>query len=133
MGIRREHYGCQFFGRMDFMPPVFQASEKRPMETTLHIAKPISQMKLAPGSVATIPNVSWQEFESILQELGEKRSARIAYSHSTLQIMVPEHELPTDLISDIVKTLLRSIGKRYQRSLKRRSCLSLESAAFPSR
>ena len=82
------------------------------------ILKPVSQIELAPGSVVTIPNISWLEFESILEELGEKRSARIAYSKETLQIMVPlpEHERPKDLISDIVKILLKSAGRRYQPS-----------------
>ncbi len=86
------------------------------MSATLGIAKPISQIQLSPGSVMTIPHVSWQEFESILLELGEHRSARIAYSQGTLEIMVPlpEHELPRDLISDIVKLLLKRSGKRYQ-------------------
>lgn len=80
------------------------------------IVKPVSQIRLSPGSLVTIPNVSWQEFESILQELGEKRSARVAYSKNTLQLMVPlpEHERPKDLISDIVKTLLKMTGKRYE-------------------
>ncbi len=80
------------------------------------VVKPISQMQLAPGSVATIPNVSWQEFEAILEELGEKRSSRIAYSKGTLEIMVPlpEHKVLKDRISDIVKTLLRASGRRYQ-------------------
>lgn len=86
------------------------------MTTALPVVKPISQMRLAPGSVVTIPNVSWQEFESILQELGEKRAARVAYSRETLEIMVPlpEHEKPKDLISDIIKTLLRVRGRRYE-------------------
>ncbi|MCC3408938.1 MAG: Uma2 family endonuclease [Microcoleus sp. PH2017_10_PVI_O_A] len=80
------------------------------------ILKPVSQIELAPGSVVTIPHISWLEFESILEELGEKRSARVAYSKETLQIMVPlpEHERPKDLISDIVKILLKSAGRRYQ-------------------
>ncbi|PSB22350.1 hypothetical protein C7B76_04360 [filamentous cyanobacterium CCP2] len=86
------------------------------MATQTLITKPVSQMRFAPGSFVTIPDVSWQEFEKILQELGEKRSARIAYSNSTLEIVVPlpEHELPRDLISDIVKLLLKATGKRYQ-------------------
>lgn len=86
------------------------------MTTVTLILKPVSQIELEPGSVVTIPNVSWLEFESILQELGEKRSARIAYSKGTLQIMVPlpEHEIPTDLISDIIKILLKATGRRYE-------------------
>ena len=64
------------------------------MITITPILKPVSQIQISPGSLVTIPNVSWAEFESILAELGEKRSARIAYSKCTLEIMVPlpEHE-----------------------------------------
>lgn len=86
------------------------------MTAAIPIVKPVSQMRLAPGSVVTIPNVSWQEFECILQELGEHRSARIAYSQETLEIVVPlpEHEKPKDLISDIVKILLKANSRRYE-------------------
>jgi Uma2 family endonuclease len=84
--------------------------------TTLPIAKPISHMQLAPGSTVTIPDVNWQEFEAILEELGEKRSTRIAYSNHTLEIMVPlpEHEKPTELFSTIVIILLRRTGRRFE-------------------
>ena len=80
------------------------------------VLKPVSQITLSPGSVVTIPNITWLEFESILQELGEKRRTRIAYSNSTLEIMVPllDREIPKDLISDIVKNLLKSAGRRYE-------------------
>ncbi len=80
------------------------------------VLKPVSQIELTPGSVVTIPNVSWLEFESVLQELGEKRRTRIAYSNSTLEIMLPllDREIPKDLISDIVKNLLKSAGRRYE-------------------
>jgi Uma2 family endonuclease len=86
------------------------------MTTIAPVTKPISQINLAPGSVATFDNVSWQEFELILQELGAKRRSRIAYSHDTLEIMVPlpEHEIPRDLISDIVKILLKATKQRFQ-------------------
>ncbi|MBD2246493.1 Uma2 family endonuclease [Nostoc sp. FACHB-888] len=80
------------------------------------IVKPVSQMRLTPGSTVNIQDISWEEFESILQELGEKRSLRVAYSKSTLEIMVPlpEHEKSKDLISDIVKILLKIAGKSYE-------------------
>jgi Uma2 family endonuclease len=86
------------------------------MTATISFIKPVSQITLTPGSTATIPNISWQEFELILQELGEERSARFVYSKGTLEVMVPllEHERPKELISDIVKTLLRATGRRYE-------------------
>jgi Uma2 family endonuclease len=83
-------------------------------ETT--VIKPISQLQLAPGSVVTIPNVTWAEFETILTELGDRRTTRIAYSHNTLEIMVPlpEREIPRDLISDVIKALFKATKIRYQ-------------------
>jgi len=80
------------------------------------VLKPVSQITLSPGSVVTIPNITWLELESILEELGEKRRTRIAYSNSTLEIMVPllDREIPKDLISDLVKNLLKSAGRRYE-------------------
>lgn len=84
--------------------------------TTVPVTKPISRMKLEPGSMVTIPEVSWQEFEAILQEMGEKRSSRISYSNHTLEIMVPlpEHEKPKEIISDLVKLLLKRSRRRYE-------------------
>ncbi|MGL5804780.1 MAG: Uma2 family endonuclease [Xenococcaceae cyanobacterium] len=86
------------------------------MSITIPVVKPVSQIKLTPGSTISIPDINWQEFESILDELGEKRSARIVYSHSILEIMVPlpEHEVDRDLVSDLVKSLLKATGRRYQ-------------------
>ena len=86
------------------------------MSATIPFVKPVSQIRLAPGSSVTIPDISWQEFEWILQELGENRSARVAYSQGTLEIMVPlpEHEKPKELIADLVKTLLRASGRKYE-------------------
>ncbi len=36
------------------------------MTTTISFVKPVSQIRLAPGSIVSIPNVSWQEFEAII-------------------------------------------------------------------
>lgn len=80
------------------------------------VTKPISQLQLAPGSLLTIPNVSWDEFETILTELGNHRAVRVTYFAQTLELMVPlpEHEKPKEIIGDIVKTLLKASGRRYE-------------------
>ncbi|WP_297083508.1 Uma2 family endonuclease [Thermoleptolyngbya sp. C42_A2020_037] len=80
------------------------------------VVKPISQLELAPGSMATLRNVTWQEFESILEELGEQRAARVAYSGGNLEIMVPlpEHERAKIVIADLVKTILRSQRRNWE-------------------
>ena len=83
------------------------------------IARPVSQIELAPGSVVTMRDVTWQEFEAILNEFDESRSTRIAYSQGTLEIMapLPKHERAIVIIVDLVKTLLR-IQRRPWESLR---------------
>lgn len=57
--------------------------------------------------MATLRNATWQEFESILEELGEQRTARVAYSGGNLEILVPlpEHERTKIVSADLVKTI----------------------------
>ncbi|QHU99006.1 Uma2 family endonuclease [Synechocystis sp. CACIAM 05] len=73
---------------------------------TLTVAIP--RIEIAPGSHLTIPNVSWVDFISLLEELGEKRHSRLAYYQGRLEIMAPLalHEKPNRLITDIVKAIL---------------------------
>ena len=80
------------------------------------VLTPIHQIRLKPGSSITIPNLSWLEFENILEELGQKRNLRLAYSQKCLEIMSPspEHERAKILISDLVKIILRVKGKSWE-------------------
>ena len=56
-------------------------------------------------------DVNWEEFEAILDELGEHRASRIAYSQGTLEIRMPlpEHEFNKEIIGDMVKILLEEL------------------------
>ena len=69
------------------------------------------QLIVYPGQRIQLQDVDWNEFEAILDELGEKRSSRIAYSDGILEIRMPlpEHEVDSELISDIVKILLEEL------------------------
>lgn len=75
----------------------------------------LTQLKIQPGQQILLDRVSWQQFESILAELGERRAARISYSNGLLEIMVPlpEHEKAKEIIGDIVKILLTDRGIDY--------------------
>ncbi|PAX58302.1 Uma2 family endonuclease [Brunnivagina elsteri] len=70
----------------------------------------LRQLRIQPGQQLLLEDVSWQQFENILAELGEHRAARISYSHGFLEIMVPlpEHEKAKEIIGDLVKILLES-------------------------
>ena len=54
-----------------------------------------------------LENISWTDFEAILDELGEHRGTQIAYSEGILEIMAPlPHETAKVFIGDFVKILL---------------------------
>ena len=71
----------------------------------------LRQLDVPPGHRVLFRDVSWQEFESILVELGEHRAARLAYSKGTLEIRMPlpEHEVDKEIIGDMVKILLEGL------------------------
>ncbi|NJM74109.1 MAG: Uma2 family endonuclease [Scytonema sp. RU_4_4] len=70
----------------------------------------LRQLRIQPGQQLLLEDVSWQQFENILAELGEHRAARLSYSHGFLEIMVPlpEHEKAKEIIGDLVKILLEA-------------------------
>ncbi|KOP27900.1 hypothetical protein AMR41_02970 [Hapalosiphon sp. MRB220] len=71
----------------------------------------LQQVIVKPGQQMLLKDVSWQQLENILEELGEKRAARISYSNGWLEIMVPlpEHEKDKEIIGDLVKILLEEL------------------------
>jgi Uma2 family endonuclease len=80
------------------------------------LAAPINELKLAPGSTITLPHCSWSEFETLLQDWQNRRFPRVLFVDETLTLMtpLPEHEITNDLLSDMVKSLLKIQGKGYQ-------------------
>jgi len=75
----------------------------------------LRQLRIQPGQQLLLEDVSWQQFESILAELGEHRAARLSYSHGFLEMMVPlpEHEKAKEIIGDLVKILLNERSINY--------------------
>ena len=71
----------------------------------------LQQIIVNPGQQILLKDISWQQLENILEELGEKRAARISYSNGWLEIMVPlpEHEKDKEIIGDLVKILLEEL------------------------
>jgi Uma2 family endonuclease len=62
-----------------------------------------------------LPNISWELYENLLAELGNQRSARIAYHQGQLEIMVPlpEHENRNRLIDRLIVTLIEELNLEY--------------------
>lgn len=75
----------------------------------------ISRIIVPPGQTVLLENISWSEFEAILEDLGEKRSSRMAYNYGNLSIMtpLPEHEVNKEFISDFIKVLLEELDIEF--------------------
>jgi Uma2 family endonuclease len=68
----------------------------------------LRQLDVPPGHRVQFHDVKWNEFEAILEELGEHRGTRIAYNNGILEIMnpLPEHESDKEVIGDLLKAFL---------------------------
>ncbi len=76
----------------------------------------LKRIHVPPGQRVLLQDVTWQELETIIEELGEHRAARIAYDQGTLEIMapLPEHEDDKEIISDLVKALLEELNIEFR-------------------
>jgi Uma2 family endonuclease len=76
----------------------------------------IAQIKVEPGQRVTLDQVSWAEFEEILEELGEGRHSHIAYCKGVLEFRMPlaGHERAKVLISHLLVTLLDELGWEWE-------------------
>lgn len=78
---------------------------------------PINKIELNPGSLITLNDLTWEQFEAFLEEKEANGiKTRVAYSQETLTIMSPllAHERPHRIISDIVKVLLDSQERDWE-------------------
>ena len=76
----------------------------------------LSRIQVPPGQRVVLQDITWQEFESVLEELGEHRAARIAYENGLLEIMapLPEHEDNKEIIGDLIKDLLEELDVEFR-------------------
>lgn len=76
----------------------------------------LEKIIVQPGHQLLLKDISWQEFETILDELGEGRAARLSYSNGWLEIMVPlpEHEKDKEIIGELVRILLDSMEVDFE-------------------
>jgi Uma2 family endonuclease len=75
----------------------------------------LRQLDVPPGKTLLLRDVSWSEFEAILEELGETRGKRVAYDQGLLEIMapLPEHEYFKETIGDAVKDISEELNVDY--------------------
>lgn len=76
----------------------------------------LKQLELTPGQRIVLRDVNWQQFEDILEELGDHRSSRLAYFKGTLEIVapLPKHEQAKVVISYLLTTLLDELDRDWE-------------------
>lgn len=76
----------------------------------------LRQLDVPPGQRLLLHDVSWAEFEAILEELGEHRGTRLAYDNGVLEIMapLPEHEYFKETIGDAIKDIGETLDLDYE-------------------
>jgi Uma2 family endonuclease len=79
---------------------------------TTAIAPPLDRIELTPGSAICIGGLDWDGYIALLQQLGENRATRIAYTQEILEIRMPGqlHEAMNRLLAAIVMTLAEENG-----------------------
>jgi len=82
----------------------------------MSVTIPIKSIELREGSSITLHSQTWQDWENILEELGEDRHTRLAYYQGTLEIMSPlsRHEHPHRIIGYIVTAILDAQGRDWE-------------------
>lgn len=76
----------------------------------------LEKIVVKPGQQLLLQDISWSDFERILEDLGEHRSSRISYSNGVMEIMVPlpEHEKHKEIIGEIVRILLDKLSIDFE-------------------
>ena len=73
------------------------------------------KIQLPPGTVMRLPG-SWQDYQALTEQLGDRSIPRIKYRPGEILLMspLPEHGRQANVIADIVKVLLDHLGKEYE-------------------
>lgn len=72
---------------------------------------PFDRLQLAPGSIVTIPDISWEQYEQLLTSTGDARPYRLTYYQGNLEIAMPSeaHEILIRLMDWIISTLCEEL------------------------
>ncbi len=75
----------------------------------------VQQIQVPSGQRVVLRDISWQDFETILEDLGSDRHSRIAYHQDLLEIMapLPEHEVSKVLITNFLEILLEELNLEF--------------------
>jgi Uma2 family endonuclease len=78
---------------------------------TAAIATPINQIELTPGSAIQINGVSWDDYVTLLEQLGDCRSTRLAYDQGVLEIRMPGQ--PNEAINRVLAAIALTLAEEF--------------------
>jgi len=69
-----------------------------------------------PSHNIILNNISWQQFQKLLLELGENKGAKLAYDRGRLEIMtpLPEHEYYKEILSLTIQDIAEQLDLDYE-------------------
>jgi Uma2 family endonuclease len=72
----------------------------------------VDRIQIPPGNGIVLTQVSWGEYENLLQAWGDHRSTRFAYDRGWLEVRMPSplHEIINRLLAKIIFTLAEELG-----------------------
>jgi Uma2 family endonuclease len=81
----------------------------------MHTVITAEKIELPPGAVLKLLG-SWQDYQVLSQQLGDRSSPRIKYRRGEILLMapLPEHGRDASLVADIAKVLLDHLEQRYE-------------------
>ncbi len=71
---------------------------------------------LPTDGILTLPHATWEDFEFLAAELGDRRDVRLSYHQGRMEVTMPspEHEEYVDLIQDLTRALVRELGLKLE-------------------
>ena len=80
----------------------------------MHTVITPERIELPPGTVVRMLG-SWQDYQLLSQQLGDRTFPRLKYRHGEIWLMapLPEHGRDASLLADIAKVLLDHLEQRY--------------------
>lgn len=72
---------------------------------------------LPPGGMLVVPGVTWEAYETLLEELSDRPGVRVTYDEGRLQAVSPlsAHEQFSEVISDLALMAARWLGLRLEK------------------
>jgi len=76
----------------------------------------IAELPDPPEQRVVFHNIRWQGYETILEVLGDDRSARLTYDKGTLEITMPseKHYAATRMIAQFIRNLVFELGMKVK-------------------